>query len=483
MNIELTRVFSGFPQKRAFDSHSGHHARMLDFSELPLIEPLQRGLTEVGYAEMTPVQAASLPPLLAGRDVVAQARTGSGKTAAFALALLSTLDPTVVQLQGLVLCPTRELADQVSREIRRLARFIPNVKVLTLCGGVPLRPHLASLAHEPHIVVGTPGRIVELIQRGALPLKALKVLVLDEADRMLDMGFADDIHSIIEATPSQRQTLLYSATIPPSVREISTQFQRNAVDITVTDEDEDTSIAQTFFEVDAEHKIAALEALLLTHRPESAVVFCNTRQEVRTVAESLAGHGFAALALHGELDQRDREEMLVRFANRSCTVLVASDVAARGLDIADLPMVVNYDIASDADTHLHRIGRTGRAGRRGVALSLCSPRELNRANAIEDGLGERLRWSKVPTPADRSPLLATHLTLAIDAGKQDKLRPGDVLGALTGDAGLLAAAVGKIDVFPTRTYVAVARDSYDKGLQRLCHGKIKGRTFRVRRIL
>ncbi len=456
---------------------------MPNFSALNLSEPLRRALAEVDYDQMTPVQEASLPPILAGRDVVAQARTGSGKTAAFALGMLSRLDATQVRLQGLVLCPTRELADQVSREIRRLARFIPNVKVLTLCGGVPLRPHLASLAHEPHIVVGTPGRILELVQKGALPLGSVEVLVLDEADRMLDMGFADDLHNIIEATSSGRQTLMFSATIPASIREISGQFQRDAVDVTVADAGDESPIAQTFFEVDADLKIDALEALLLEYRPESAVVFCNTRQEVRAVAEALDARGFAVLALHGELDQRDREEMLVRFANRSCTVLVASDVAARGLDITDLPMVINYDIASDADTHLHRIGRTGRAGREGVALSLCTPREMNRVNVIQDRLGQRLHWEKLPVPDDRSALLAANLTLAIDAGKQDKLRPGDVLGALTGDAGLPADAVGKIDVFPTRTYVAIARESYDKALQRLRGGKIKGRAFRVRKIV
>jgi ATP-independent RNA helicase DbpA len=455
---------------------------MTDFSGLKLIEPLQRAVAEVGYLEMTPVQAESLPGILAGRDVVAQARTGSGKTAAFALGLLSTLDATAVRLQGLVLCPTRELADQVSREIRRLARFMPNVKVLTLCGGVPLRPHLASLAHEPHIVVGTPGRILELIQKEALPLQAVKVLVLDEADRMLDMGFTDDINSIIEATPQQRQTLMFSATIPQSIREISRRLQRNPLDVTVASEPEESLIEQTFFEVDAESKVAALESLLLHHRPESAVVFCNTRQDVRAVAGELAGRGFPVLALHGELDQREREEMLVQFSNRSAIVLVASDVAARGLDIAGLPMVINFDIASDADTHLHRIGRTGRAGHRGVALTLCSPREIKRANEIEDRLGERLQWGSLPSRAAAEPLSAPFVTIAIDAGRQDKLRPGDVLGALTGDAGLPAAAVGKIDVFPTRTYVAIGRESHVRAMQRLRGGKIKGRTFRIRRI-
>ena len=455
---------------------------MTEFSTLTLIEPLQRGLKEVGYAEMTPVQVSSLPAILAGRDVVAQARTGSGKTAAFALGLLAALDAASVKVQGLVLCPTRELADQVSREIRRLARFIPNVKVLTLCGGVPLRPHLASLSHEPHIVVGTPGRILELIQRQALPLMAIKVLVLDEADRMLDMGFADDLRSIIEATPTRRQTLLFSATIPQSIREISRELQRHPLDITVPDEPDENTIEQTFFEVEEQQKLAALEALLLQHRPESAVVFCNTRQQVREVAETLDALGFSVLALHGELDQRAREEMLVRFANRSCTVLVASDVAARGLDITDLAMVVNFDIAADADTHLHRIGRTGRAGRRGVAFSLCVPRELNRVHRIEDRLGEPLQWGKLPRPSDSAPLLAPFVTIAVDAGRQDKLRPGDLLGALTGDAGLSAAAVGKIDVYPTRTYVAIAREWHGEALRRLQVGKIKGRNFRIRRI-
>ncbi len=462
--------------------HAHVHA-MTNFASPGLSEPLQRALAEIGYTRMTPVQAASLPSILAGRDVVAQARTGSGKTAAFALGMLSRLDAAQVKLQGLVLCPTRELADQVSREIRRLARFIPNVKVLTLCGGVPLRPHLASLTHEPHIVVGTPGRILELLQKGALPLGAINALVLDEADRMLDMGFADDLHNIIEATPKQRQTLMFSATIPEPIREISTQFQHDAVNITVADQGDESPIAQTFFEVEADRKPAALEALLLDYRPESVVVFCNTRQEVRAVADALAAANFDVMALHGELEQRDREETLVRFANRSCTVLVASDVAARGLDIADLPMVINYDLASDADTHLHRIGRTGRAGRAGIALSLCTLRDMNKVNVIEDRLGERLHWEKIPSPDDTSPLFATHLTLAIDAGKQDKLRPGDVLGALTGDAGLPAEAIGKINVFPTRTYVAIARESYERALQRLRAGKIKGRVFRIRKIV
>ena len=455
---------------------------MTEFAALNLIEPLQRGLEEVGYTQMTPVQAASLPAILLGRDVVAQAKTGSGKTAAFALGLLSALDAAAIKLQGLVLCPTRELADQVSREIRRLACRVPNVKVLTLCGGVPVRIHLASLTHEPHIVVGTPGRILDVIGKQALPLRAVKVLVLDEADRMLDMGFADAIDEIVEHLPKDRQTLMFSATIPDPIREFSRQFQRDPLDVTIDSERDATLIEQTFFEVDAERKIDALAALLTQRRPESVVVFCNTRQDVRAVAEELANRNFSVLALHGELEQREREAMLARFANRSCCVLVASDVAARGLDIKELPMVIAFDIATDADTHLHRIGRTGRAGRRGVALSLCTPREMRRADLIEERQGERLQWGTLPSPDAGKPLIAPFVTLVVDAGRQDKLRPGDLLGALTGDAGLPGDAVGKIDVFPTRTYVAIAREWHDKAAQRLRAGKIKGRKFRIRRI-
>ena len=453
------------------------------FSTLSLPPALLRALAEISYVEMTPVQEESLPAILAGRDVVAQAKTGSGKTAAFALGLLSALDASAVKLQGLVICPTRELADQVSREIRRLARFIPNVKVLTLCGGVPLRPHLASLSHEPHIVVGTPGRLLELIEKEALPLQSLKLLVLDEADRMLDMGFADDIRSIVAKVPRQKQTLLFSATIPDPIRLISRQFQRDPLDVTVTDDAAVELIEQTFFEVEAERKPDALIDLLLVYRPESVVVFCNTRQDVRDIAARLDEQGFSVLALHGELDQREREEMLLRFANRSCTILVATDVAARGLDINELPMVINFDLASDADTHLHRIGRTGRAGRSGSALSLVSPREMKRANLIEDRQGEPLRWDSVPVAeAGLEPLIAPFVTIAVDAGRQDKLRPGDLLGALTGDAGIAASEVGKIDVFPTRSYAAIARRSHEKAMQRLRTGKIKGKTFRIRRI-
>ncbi|MBK6660242.1 MAG: ATP-dependent RNA helicase DbpA [Proteobacteria bacterium] len=451
------------------------------FTELNLPTALAQGVRDAGYQTMTPVQAACLSTVLAGGDVIAEAHTGSGKTAAFALGLLAALETSISTVQGLVLCPTRELADQVSREIRRLARAIPNVKVLTLCGGVPLRPQLASLTHLPHIVVGTPGRIQELIEKQVLPLDGVKVLVLDEADRMLDMGFADALDWVVKSVPGARQTLLFSATIGDDIRAVSRRLQREPLDVRIEDDAARPEIEQRFFKVEAEHKPAALRALLLELRPESAVVFCNTRHEVRSVERHLVEHGFAALALHGELEQREREEMLVRFANRSCTVLVASDVAARGLDIAELALVVNYELAADADTHLHRIGRTGRAGRRGLALNLCASREQGRLRAIAEAGDEPLHWAELPRASGQA-LPAPFVTLVVDAGRQDKLRPGDVLGALTGGAGLSADEVGKIDVFATRSYVAIARDAVDSARRGLRAGKIKGRNFRVREL-
>lgn len=454
------------------------------FSSLPLSVPLLRALESLDYAEMTPIQAASLPPMLGGRDVIAQARTGSGKTAAFGLALLSRLDTAVSRTQVLVLCPTRELADQVSKHLRRLARFIANVKLLTLCGGIPLRPQIASLAHEPHIVVGTPGRIQELADKGHLKLDTVSVLVLDEADKMLEMGFAEAIAAVVAWIPKQRQTLLFSATYSEGVRETSRKLQHEPVEVTVADTDDGgNAIEQVFYEVDPTRKAEALEALLSEHCPESALVFCNTKRSVQELTDRLALHGHSVLALHGDLEQRERDEVLVRFANQSCRTLIATDVAARGLDIQGLPMVVSFELATDPDAHLHRIGRTGRAGQRGLALSLCAGRELERVPALESVQGGNVRWGRLDfsKTARQAPPAASMATLIIDAGRQDKLRPGDVLGALTGDAKLPAEAVGKIDVFATRTYVAIRRDQAGKAMEKLRAGKIKGRSFRIRK--
>jgi ATP-independent RNA helicase DbpA len=447
---------------------------MTTFNALALRPELAASVEALGYTEMTPVQEHSVPPILQGRDVIAQARTGSGKTAAFGLGLLQSLDESTIRLQALVLCPTRELADQVSKSIRKLAANIPNVKLLTLCGGMPLGPQLASLEHDPHIVVGTPGRIQEHLKKESLHGGGIKVLVLDEADRMLDMGFGEAIDDIVGRISKHHQTLLFSATYPEEIRQQSKRLQKNPVEVTIESEPLETTITQRFVSVDGD-KVDAL-ARVLGVDSQSALVFCNMRKDTEIVAEALDKLGFSALALHGDLEQRDRDEVLVRFANRSCNVLVATDVAARGLDIIGLPLVVSYDVAHDADTHTHRIGRTGRAGEAGLAITLVTSREHAKVKAMGDFEIEPLRAA----PAKKRLQLAPMKTLVVDSGRKEKVRPGDILGALTGDAGLPATAVGKIDVFATRSYVAIQRDVANKALERLRAGKIKGRNLRVR---
>ena len=453
------------------------------FAGLALEPSLRAGLDALGYTTLTPIQAQSLPAILDRRDLIAQAPTGSGKTAAFGLGLLHHIDAGATRTQALVLCPTRELADQVGKQLRKLATGIANLKLSVLCGGIPLAPQLASLAqHAPQVVVGTPGRVLELVQKDALDLRGVRTLVLDEADRMLDMGFDEPIRALVNRTPKDRQTLLFSATFPESIRILAQAMLRDPLEVSVDGDAHAPRIETHFFEAEPARRAPQLAALLLQFRPESTVVFCNMRRDTEEVVGSLAHYGFAALALHGDMEQRDRDEVLVRFANRSCNVLVASDVAARGLDIDDIGAVVNYELPTDADTWLHRIGRTGRAGRDGLALSLVASGERNRAALIEQRQGMPLRFERI-APLDGKPRdvpQAAMVTLRIDAGRTDKLRPGDIVGALTGDAGGLAKdAIGKIDVFPTRSYVAVARGEAKHALEQLRAGRIKGRRFRV----
>jgi len=457
---------------------------MKKFTELTGLAPsLLQAVEALGYTEMTEIQAGALPLMLNSQDVLAQAKTGSGKTAAFGLALLAKLQSEQGRLQSLVLCPTRELADQVSKEIRALARFIPNVKVLSLCGGIPLRPQLASLAHEPHIVVGTPGRIQELIDKEALKLDALQSVILDEADRMMDMGFLDAVKAILKKTPNSRSTWLFSATYPEEIRAISKQFQKNPTEVTVESQHDESVIQQLFYQVEPNDKPEAVIALLMEHQPESCLIFCNTKIDAKGLTDVLWKRGISAIELHGDLEQRDRDETLVQFANGSSRVLVATDVAARGLDIKALPMVIAYELPSDADIHVHRVGRTGRAGETGLALSLVSSREMGRTSKIEEIIGTPIAWTRLPSRGNSLSMPAPAMkTLVIDAGRQDKLRPGDVLGALTGVGGLKANQIGKIDVFATRAYVAIQSAFIDSVMQKLRAGKIKGRNFRVRKL-
>ncbi|CAN5438842.1 ATP-dependent RNA helicase DbpA [soil metagenome] len=452
------------------------------FDSLPLSSAMLANLAQLGYLSMTPIQAASLPLALAGKDIVAQAKTGSGKTAAFALALLSKLDPRHFGVQAMVICPTRELADQVTQEVRRIARAEDNIKVLSLCGGATMRPQIASLEHGAHVVVGTPGRLMDHLGRGTLDLASLKTLVLDEADRMLDMGFFDDIAAIARHCPPGRQTLLFSATYPEGIGRISKQFMRNPVDVKLQEKHEAGKIRQRFYEVKDSERLHAVSQLLNHYRPVSTLAFCNTRQQCRDLVDVLTAQGFSALALHGELEQRERDQVLIQFANRSCSVLAATDVAARGLDIAGLEAVINVDITPDVEVHTHRIGRTGRGDEQGWALSLASMEEMGRVGHIDHAEGRASQWHALSelTPASGAPLQAPMVTLQILGGRKDKIRPGDVLGALTGDAGFESSQIGKINVTESQTYVAVDRKIAAEALRRLNDGKVKGRRVKVR---
>lgn len=454
---------------------------MTAFSTLNVLPAAQLdNLNELGYLAMTPVQAAALPAILEGRDVRAQAKTGSGKTAAFGLGVLQRIDAGLFQTQSLVLCPTRELADQVAGELRRLARFLPNTKILTLCGGQPFGAQRDSLQHPPHIIVATPGRLLDHLQKGTVSLDALQTLVMDEADRMLDMGFTDAIDEVIRFAPASRQTLLFSATWPEAIAAISGRVQQNPVTIEIDSVDTLPAIEQQFYETSQKGKIPLLQKLLSKHQPASCVVFCNTKKDCQAVCDALESAGQSALALHGDLEQRDRDQTLVRFSNGSARVLVATDVAARGLDIKSLELVINFELAWDPEVHVHRIGRTARAGNSGLAISLCAPEEAQRANILSEMLQLKLDWISAPVNVEIVPLKAEMVTLCIDGGKKAKMRPGDILGALTGDIGLDGADIGKIAVHPAHVYVALRQSVANKAWKQLQNGKIKGKTCRVR---
>jgi ATP-independent RNA helicase DbpA len=452
------------------------------FSTLALPNDLLKNLESLNYHAMTEIQAKSLPAILEGKDIIAQGKTGSGKTAAFGLGLLAKLNVKRFRIQTLILCPTRELADQVSKEIRRLARSVHNIKVLTLYGGVSFGPQIGSLEHGAHIIVGTPGRIEDHLRKGTLNFDDLEMLILDEADRMLDMGFQDSIDNIINQVPSNRQTLLFSATFPENIASIANRILIDPVSVKVESVHGESTIQQRFYKVDNnEDRMLALRLLLLKYQPESAIVFCNTKREVQDVADELRNRGFSAISLHGDLDQKDRDQALIRFSNQSANILVATDVAARGLDIDNLSAVFNFHIAHDQEQHIHRVGRTGRAGKQGLAFSFYTNKDNHRIALIEDDLDRVITPENLPSQEnlELEPAQSLMITLRIEGGKKQKIRPGDIVGALTGKDGINGDQVGKIQVSDNWSYVAVQRSCIKVAFKKLSEGKLKGRKFRV----
>jgi len=444
------------------------------FSTLALSKEMLANLDNIGYTQMTPVQAETLPLILEGEDVIAQAKTGSGKTAAFGIGLLQKLQVKKFRVQALVLCPTRELADQVAKELRILAKFAHNIKILTLCGGAAFGPQLGSLRHGAHIIVGTPGRILKHLNKETLSLENLETLVLDEADRMLDMGFIEEIDKVLEYAPKTRQTLLFSATYTNEITFISERIQRDAVSVKTVSTEVANKIEEHFYE--ASNKTDTLIKIFSTFKPENIIVFTNTKIEAKELAENLAKNKIDALAIHGDLEQYERNDVLVQFANKSCPVLIATDVAARGLDIKELSMVVNFDLPHTLETYTHRIGRTGRAGAKGIAITLYSAGEDVQEYESDARIFENAGVLKKSNSFEMKP---QNVTLVIEGGKKDKIRAGDLLGALTGEAGLAGSSIGKIDIYDRQAYVAIERAFIDQAHKKLSQGKIKNKKFSV----
>ena len=461
------------------------------FDTLGLSSDLQEVVAELGYERPTAIQVRAIPPILSGRDLLGQSKTGSGKTAAFALPLLQSIELEGRRLQALVLCPTRELCAQVARDFRKLGRRHPGLQVLSLAGGEPLRPQANALERGVHVAVGTPGRVVDHLTRATLDLGQVQTAVLDEADRMLDMGFEEQMDQILSKLPTRRQTLLFSATFPESIRDISLRHQRAAVhiEIDVDGGETDQGIQELCIELAGRDREAALLPLLAGYLNDSAIIFCNMKVTVARVAALLKQAGVSAASLHGDLEQYQRDRVMARFRNKSIRVLVATDVAARGIDVEDLELVINYDLPHSAEVYVHRVGRTGRAGKHGLALSLYDHRGETKIREIQRHTGRPMNSvtassivdSVHPSALEKLRRPALMQTVEVAGGRKDKVRPGDLLGALTGEAGgLMGTQVGKIELHARHCFVAIATEVAEKAALALSDGKIKGRRFRAK---
>ncbi|HUH00976.1 MAG TPA: ATP-dependent RNA helicase DbpA [Kofleriaceae bacterium] len=453
------------------------------FDALSLSPSLLAVVGELGYVDPTPIQTASIPALLARKDLIGQSKTGSGKTAAFALAILQNLRLEPRSLQALVVCPTRELSAQVAREFRKLGRRHEGLQVLVVAGGEPIRPQVGALERGVHIAVGTPGRLLDHVERGSLDPGAVDTVVLDEADRMLDMGFQKDMETILRALPASRQTVFFSATFPDMIEAMSRTHQRDAVRVTIDEPAQAMpEIRQVALTAEADDKLEALYWALGEYPHESALIFCNFKATVAELARTLAAASLSVDCLHGDLEQFHRDQVLARFRNHSLRILIATDVAARGIDVEDLDLVINYELPAQPEIYVHRIGRTGRAGKLGVSVSLATSREKTRLQEIERLTGTPIERVRHDAGSDPTALARPSRmdTILISGGRKDKVRPGDILGALTGEAGGLSAAdVGKIEIHDGFSYVAVSKRVSRAAVKSINAGRIKAKRFRA----
>jgi ATP-independent RNA helicase DbpA len=445
------------------------------FDDLSLPTELLENLTSLGYTTPTPIQAQTIPLLRANKDLIAQAKTGSGKTLAFLVPLILKLEERKHAPQALIIAPTRELCEQIAGEANKLARYKKDVKVVTLYGGTSLTQQVASLEKGADILIGTPGRLLDHFSRETIALEAIKTLILDEADRMLDMGFADDILKLVSILPKDRQSILFSATYPEKIDKLTKVILNNPTEVKIASREKEVAIEEFVFEVDDKDK--ALLSTLQHFQPTLALIFCNTKAKTAEVSQMLYEKGFDVATLNGDLEQYERQEMLLQFANGSLPVLVATDLAARGLDIEGIDLVINYDSPLKQEVYTHRIGRTGRSDKSGLAVTLCTPHELRRFSEIKPNLTPK-KISTL-TPTKNFTMQGEVATLCIDGGKKRKIRAGDILGTLCKDIGIESSDIGKINIYQHNAYVAIKKSVIEKAFNGLKNGKIKGKKLRV----
>lgn len=519
----------------------------MKFNEMNLDERILRAVKDLGYEEATSIQTKAIPLALEGEDILGQAQTGTGKTAAFAIPLLSRINSKNKNLQAIVLCPTRELALQVSKEFRKLSQYMHSIKLIPVYGGQDIVKQIKSLKAGVQIIVGTPGRVMDHMRRRTIKLSDVNCVVLDEADEMLDMGFREDIETILAEIPEERQTMLFSATMPKPILEITKKYQKDAKNVKVVNKELTVeNIEQYYFEVKRAYKDEILSRLIDVYNPELSIIFCNTKKKVEEVANDLQNRGYFAEGLHGDLKQAQRDRVMGNFRSGKTEILVATDVAARGLDVKGVDLVINYDLPQDDEYYVHRIGRTGRAGKSGLALSFVSGKEVYKLKEIQRYCHTKIKLKPVPSlddvtntrvdsifrelsaiieeenlgrvtellerkinendftaldvaaafmklylsskeslneEAEEEEMLGGReegmVRLFINVGKKDKIKPGDILGAIAGEAGISGKLVGEIQMYDKYTFVEVPYENGKDVLFAMKNARIKGKKINI----
>lgn len=471
------------------------------FKELNVSEDILKSLINMGFKNPSQVQQEAIPPALEGKNIIVKSQTGTGKTAAYAIPMLEKVELEEKLPQVVVLTPTRELAVQVSKEIDSIGKF-KRTRSVAIYGGQPIDLQTRVLKQRVHIIVSTPGRMIDHIDRGNIDLSKVNTVVIDEADHMFDMGFIDDVESIINKTPSNRQIMLFSATISEKVEKITEKYMQDAVKVSITPEEiTGEKIDESYYMMDEKFKFSSLCRVLCNEEVETAIIFCETKANVGMLANKMRRKGLEAYELHGDLTQDERLETLNKFKKGEFNILVATDVAARGIDVDDVTHVINYDIPLYTDSYVHRIGRTARAGKTGTAITLVTPNQLRFLESIEEFIDHKIPKKEVPedevTPetikkfnlrlkgkktkkkekvADISKEITT---LYIKAGKKNKIRPGDLVGAIVGATGLPAETIGVIDIYDHYTYVNIMGGHGNEVLEKLKDGTIKGKKIKI----